>query len=227
MNNNVDGSTNPLPARTDPSISSTGRIRAIPLAFKHIQANSCKTPGCLNFGVPPRAGPIKIGRGLSTDNYAIVNTGSFTLACRLCGKSSTLKNNAAIHQEMIRQGDRLWDTPGLRCRDEACAGADPAFADFRQYGSTKSGSPRFQCRACGSTISIGKPTLRQPQAYKNARVFELLVNKVPLNRICEISGLEFTSLYRKIDFIYDQCRAFSADRERRLASRLSGSSPSP
>jgi hypothetical protein len=94
----------------------------------HIQANSCKTPGCLNFGVPPREGPSQTGRGPSIDSYAIIKTGSTTLACRLCGKSSTLKNNAAIHQEMIRQGDRLWDTPGHRCRNDACVGADPTLA---------------------------------------------------------------------------------------------------
>jgi hypothetical protein len=125
MNEKGDNSTNPIPATTHPATSSTGRIRAIPPAYKHIQANSCKTPGCLNFGVPPREGQSQLGRTGSSDHYVIVNTGSTTLACRLCRKSSTLKNNASIHQEMIRQGDGLWDAPRLRCRNEACIG--PAF----------------------------------------------------------------------------------------------------
>ena len=130
MNYSTDKSSDPVPAKSGPAITSTGRIRAIPPAFMHIQANSCKTPGCLNFGVPPRAGPVQTGRGAAIDNYAIINTGSFTHPCRLCGKSSTLKNNAAIHQEMVRQGDGLWETPGIRCRNDACVGADPTLATF-------------------------------------------------------------------------------------------------
>lgn len=34
----------------------------------------------------------------------------------------------------------------------------------------------------------------------------------------EIADLSVQSLYGKINFIYEQCRAFAADRERRLAT---------
>jgi len=68
------------------------------------------------------------------------------------------------------------------------------------------------------TFSIGKSTLRQRQPYKNAQVFALLINKSPINRMLELTGLSVSSLYGKINFIYDQCRRFSSDRERQLAA---------
>ena len=195
-------------------------MRAIPPAFKHIQVNGCKTPGCKNFGVPPREGPIQIGRGGSSDGYVIVKTGSTTIICKECDVSTKLKSNKAIFEEFVRQGGKIWDVSGLRCPHAACANSNLANAEtrLRKFGVTKSGSPRFQCSACNKTFSVGMPTLRQRLPHKNTLVFELLLNKSPLNRICEVADITFDTLYRKIDFIYEQCLAFSADRERRLAS---------
>ena len=44
----------------------------------------------------------------------------------------------------------------------------------------------------------------------------MLVNKVPLRRICEIAEISPKTLYRKIDFLSQQLRMFAADRERLL-----------
>ena len=43
-----------------------------------------------------------------------------------------------------------------------------------------------------------------------------LMNKVPFNRICELTGINMRTLYDKIDFIHRQCLAFVANREQRL-----------
>src|SRR5450755_1360251 len=67
MNNNDAASSGSLPATASSQISSIGRNRAIPPAYKPIQANGCKTPGCLNFGIPPREGASKLGRSGSPD----------------------------------------------------------------------------------------------------------------------------------------------------------------
>jgi hypothetical protein len=43
-----------------------------------------------------------------------------------------------------------------------------------------------------------------------------LVNKSPLNRIVELCGVSFPTLYDKIRFIHRQCSLFAASRETRL-----------
>jgi hypothetical protein len=159
MNKNGNEPTDPLPAPSHSQKSTTGRTRAIPPAFKHIQANGCKTPGCLNFGVPPRQGPILTGRSGSPDNYAIIGTGSEYLACRICKKNSTLKNNEAIHSELIRQGDQIWGKPELQCPNNDCANSNHSASNFKKHGTTRSGSQRFQCLACKKTFSIGNSGL--------------------------------------------------------------------
>jgi hypothetical protein len=136
-------------------------MRAIPPAFKNIQVNGCKTPGCNNFGVSPREGPMQVGRGASSDGYVIIKTGSTTITCKECGVSTKLKSNKAIFEEFERQGDQIWNEPGLRCPNDGCANSNPLDANFKMNGSTRSGSQRFQCLACKTTFSIGKSTLRQ------------------------------------------------------------------
>ena len=217
MNNDDGGPTDPLPTTPRSEKSPTGRIRAIPPAFKSIQVNGCNTPGCDNFGVPPTAGPVQIGRGPSADGYAIIGTGSVDLACKKCRKYSSLKSNYAIQEELQRQGELIWADTGMRCPDPACTSRTIA-TGFRKFGTTGSGSARFQCLACKKTLSVGKSTLRQRQPHKNEQVFKLLLNKMPFNRMREVADLSVAGLYGKIDFIYQQCLAFAGDRERRLAS---------
>ena len=169
--------------------------------------------------MPPASGPIQRGPKPSADGYAVIGTGSVYLACKKCGKFSTLKNNEAIHEEMQRQGELLWADPDMRCPDPACSShATAGKATFRKFGTTHSGSARFQCLTCKKTLSVGKSTLRQRQPHKNEQVFKLLLNKAPFNRMREVADLSVAGLYGKIDFVYRQCLAFAADRERRLAS---------
>jgi hypothetical protein len=47
-------------------------------------------------------------------------------------------------------------------------------------------------------------------------VFKLLVNKMPLKRICETASITMDTLYRKINFIHKQCLSFAASYERLL-----------
>jgi len=168
---------------------------------------------------PPRPGAIQTGpKKPAPDDSAVVSAGSVDLNCRHCGKYSTIKSNKAIAEELQRQGDLIWQTPRMRCPNDACVSQSTGDATFRKFGSTRSGSPRFQCLACKTTSSIGKSTLRQRQPHKNAQVFSLLINKSPMNRMLELTGLSVSSLYGKINFIYEQCRHFAADRERQLAT---------
>jgi hypothetical protein len=53
-------------------------------------------------------------------------------------------------------------------------------------------------------------------ADKNQEIFRLLVNKVPLKRICELAGINIGTLYRKIEFIHRRCLAFAGAQESRF-----------
>jgi hypothetical protein len=61
-----------------------------------------------------------------------------------------------------------------------------------------------------------RATLRQRMPEANEMVFKLLMNKMPLKRICETADINIVTLYRKIDFIHKQCLDFAAFHERRL-----------
>ncbi|MBT0654286.1 hypothetical protein [Geomobilimonas luticola] len=73
------------------------------------------------------------------------------------------------------------------------------------------------CKACRKTFSI-KTTTTKPQStsYKNLLLFKLIVNKMPFQRICEVLDMDMHTLYRKIDFLYKQCRLFAGNYERKL-----------
>ena len=203
-------------------ISPSSKARPIPPAYEHIQVNGCKTPGCVNFGVPPREGLILKGRlaGRDGDGYVIVGFGSTDLRCTRCGKHTRLKSNKGIYEELRRQGSYLWVKTPLCCPDEACANHLPDRCGedrlFRKYGRTRSGSDRWQCCLCHKTFSLGKPTLRQQKPHVNHLAFKLLVNKTPISRMMEVLEVDARTVYRKIDFIYEQCRLFAAAREMRL-----------
>ncbi|WP_245446317.1 hypothetical protein [Metarhizobium album] len=63
---------------------------------------------------------------------------------------------------------------------------------------------------------MSKGHARQRTSHENKTVFQLLVAKVALARIAQVTGLHPKTVYDKIDFIHGQCVKFVADRERRL-----------
>lgn len=65
-------------------------------------------------------------------------------------------------------------------------------------------------------MSIGPPNRQQKRTHLNVGVFRLLMNATGPSRMAEILGCGDGTVYDKIDFIYRQCRAFVAPRERRL-----------
>ena len=71
--------------------------------------------------------------------------------------------------------------------------------------------------ACQKTFSVAaSSTSRQRDSHKNKLIFKLLMNKMPLRRICEVAEIGPHALYGKIDFIWRQCMALAADREEKL-----------
>lgn len=82
---------------------------------------------------------------------------------------------------------------------------------------THSGSKRYLCKACKKTFTVStQSTLRQRQPEKNELIFKLLMNKSPMRRICEVADINPETLYQRIDFFYEQCKAFAAAHEKPL-----------
>lgn len=158
--------------------------------------------------------------GQQQDTYIIQGSsaGVPMLSCRVCGEYPPIKSNAAISEERDRFLADLSEAPPPSCLDASCANhALPVGKDnYQSFGTTKSGSRRYRCKSCGKTFSVGKSTTRHKQPHKNRLIFSLLMNKTPLRRICEVADIGPEGLYGKIDFLYEQTKAFAANREKHL-----------
>lgn len=222
---------------TSGAVSSTPVSTKIPPTVTHafpdgtrrdIQVNFCKNPTCANFGIPASlrkyARRAKAPTLLPGTEYTLrggAGAGSPVLICRLCGESLPLKSNLGISEEIYRLSGYLKPSEAPSCPYEACANhlvpATGSKGAYYAYGKTDQGSRRYKCRACGKTFSVAqRATLRQRLPQKNIQVFRLLMNKMPMMRICEVADINIKTLYDKIDFIHRQCLAFAAKHERKL-----------
>ena len=148
-------------------------------------------------------------------------TSRHVLICHLCGESVPIKSNLAIVEEIERLTSDTKPNDDPRCPTQGCVNASVALFTgkdhYYPHGKTHSGSNRYKCRACGATFSVpAKSTYRQLRPEINRDIFKLLVNKVPMRRICEISQIRPTTLYGKIDFLHQQCVRFAHAHEQRL-----------
>ena len=160
-------------------------------------------------------------------DYAKVSSGKGkpAMKCCLCEEILPLRSNAGVAEELDRLVSYLDAKPAPSCPNPACENRDRAIADtpdaYVHYGVTGAGTPRWRCNACRKIFSVGgSPTKKQRITHKNREVFALLMNKSPMNRMVEITGLDPKTLYGKIDFIHRQCLAFAASRERQLTQGM-------
>lgn len=204
--------------------SSAGFRPRIPPACEGIQVNFCKNPGCENYGIPAAQ---TTGRGAQRDRYAVVSAGRQypVLKCHACGEYPPLKSNQGIAEERKRLGVYLSVPPEPSCPDFDCVNHGISVSrgspHYRRYGTTRSGSKRYRCNACTKTFSVGDATVGQKQPHKNRLIFQLLMNRSPFRRLCEIADIAPGTLYPKLDFLHRQCLAFVGHRERRLLEGFS------
>ncbi|MGB7420988.1 MAG: hypothetical protein WA917_03840 [Comamonas sp.] len=204
-------------------ISSAG-FRA-PAPFQGLNVNFCKNPKCGNFGVPETRHRTKRAPGAPAQlgDYSLVSAGKGKpqFKCALCGESFPVRSNQGIHEELTRVTDYLVERDEPACQTEACNlfTVPMSLADgvYVQRGKTAAGTQRYRCNACGKTFSgSGKSTKKHRMPHKNREVFSLLINKMPLRRIAEVTGLDRRTVYEKIEFLHRQCQAFVGERERKL-----------
>lgn len=215
--------------------------RKIPLAVAHIfpdgskrdiQVNFCKNPHCGNFGLPASlekyARRSKSSPGAPGTEYTLgaAGAGFPVLVCKLCGESLPMKSNMGIAEEVCRLTEYIKPTELLVCPNIDCENHRlPVNGNKKAYyafGTTTQGSKRYKCRSCGNTFSVRqRATLRQRLPQKNLQVFRLLMNKMPMTRICEVADISIQTLYDKIDFIHRQSLVFLAEHERRFLEGFS------
>lgn len=203
------------------SATSTLKHPRIPPEHGGFQVNHCKSPVCQNYGVPPEQASV---RGKNCYTLDSRNRGISSCICTFCGEGFPLKSNLGIAEEVERMAAYLSPPDAVFCRNDACAnhtdqvpvGTAGAYASF---GKTTTGSPRWRCSVCNKTFSQNtKATARQRDHHKNKTIFKLLVNKMPVRRIIEVANISPKTFYHRLDFLHRQCQAFSAHRERALAS---------
>lgn len=141
--------------------------------------------------------------------------------CPCCGQYPPIRSNLAIHEEYLRITEYLADRSDPTCPNVACTNHGILLSaipgGYAKYDMTAGGSIRWKCKACGKIFTQGaKPTKRQEITHKNREIFALLVNKMPMRRICEVTGLRPKVVYDKFQWIHRQCQLFIGERERRL-----------
>ncbi|MBO9193368.1 IS1 family transposase [Rhizobium sp. 16-449-1b] len=197
------------------------RLR-LPLPYQGVNVNFCKNPHCPNFGIEAE---LEDQRGRSSSNsrsaYRVTGKKSESdLLCMTCGGYSVVKSNKAVWEEFERHLQALALPHGHRCTKVTCSNhtkpLDSHPGEYYRHGTNASGDLRYRCRECRTTFSAAKGHARQRTSHENKTVFQLLVAKVALTRIAQVTGLNIKTVYDKIDFIHGQCVKFVAERERRL-----------
>jgi len=189
------------------------RSEGPPPPHEGLQLNTCRNTMCANFGVEPTVRG-QDGRR-ARDHYRVIGSDPIkALKCMRCGQRVRIKSNRAAAEEHLRHIDYLSLPEEPVCPRATCVDRAPL---VYRHGSTPDGSVRFRCRRCGKTFSAPiTPTWKQKASDKNALLFRLLINRSPMRRILEVADVSASTLYRKIEFIHQQCQRFAARFERRL-----------
>lgn len=207
----------------------------MPTAYDGIQVNVCRNPICTSFGVPE----IPLTRGKRPKGTLPV-PGEYTklgsarpdapvFTCPCCKQHPPIRSNQGIAEEYARLSAYLDDASDPSCPTDTCTNYGIPLSTspkaYVKFGTTAGGSIRWKCKACSKVFTQGTmPTKRQQITHRNKDLFEMLVNKVPMRRICKLTGLDPKVVYNKLDWINDQVRLFVGERERRL---LNGAVPLP
>jgi transposase-like protein len=196
----------------------------VPVEVDGVQVNHCRNPHCTNFGIPAQTTPVRKGRpprGANSrpDLYRLNGLGKYVpgLKCGDCSETVPIKSNAGIAEEITRLSapllrfERSRVLPG--CPNPLCSNHGRSASEhpelYRKYGATKAGSRRWRCKAKGCGASFTQPlisTLRHRRILDNEVILRLLMNKVPLRRICEVAGIGAPALYGKIEFLHRQAQ---------------------
>lgn len=134
-----------------------------------------------------------------------------------------MKSNMAIAEEVGRMIRHIIpdELPEPSCPTASCCmygiPVSKCGGLYSSYGKTAAGTTRYLCKECKKTFTgNATPTRGQRRSEKNRDVFLLLMNKVPISRIKEVTGLGTKTVYDKIVLIHQKCQEFVGEREAKL-----------
>lgn len=141
------------------------------------------------------------------------STSNLSCKCLRCGEGFSLKSNRAVSEEFDRLAKPYIPRPEPCCPDPDCGnhglGIESHRDGYQRFGKTEAGSIRLRCKACGGLFSSpASLTPRQKRPELNAEIFKLLINKLPMRRICEVAGVGPEALYTKLKFLHERCSQF-------------------
>jgi len=203
-------------------ISSAGY--RLPEPSEGVNVNFCKNIHCASFGIPEELHRRNRKKGAppTVGSYIRDSAASYDpkMKCCVCGQKPPIRNNAAIVDDLKRISSYLSQIEPS-CPNASCQMHGTPLSmggkDYSAFGTTAAGTARWRCNACLKTFTVGgKSTLKHKQPHKNRDVFMLLMNKVALSRIAEITGLDRKTIYGKIDFIHRQALLLIQSREKAL-----------
>lgn len=197
----------------------------IPASHKQIEFHFCRNIHCQNYAEHPQV-IEKWGHAKGVGAYKLSGGKSshVVLVCKLCNRSFPVKSNVALSEEF----DRCWrpfTNLKLTCPNADCERAIPRSnrkkALFSAFGSTKSGQPRYKCNSCGTTFSrTGRIPRKLRREGLDSQIATLLVNKMPMRRICETAEVSPSVLYNQITRCHDLAEVFAAHAEENLMKTL-------
>lgn len=192
--------------------------------------NCCRNPSCDNFLIPAEHPYSLISKGKPSLNKAYSRIGhnhGVQLKCNSCNETLPIKNKAGLLEEYQRITEPKFTLPLQSCPFEKCSNHSiPVEAGkefYSKFGTNSAGAPRYKCKSCGKTFSVNlKPHKRHFKPHLNKIIFNLLINKSPINRIASLAEVSPETVYGKIDFIYKQCAKFAHYKECNLYDVLAG-----
>lgn len=213
-----------------PKKSSRVARRRLPTTIGGFSVNFCRNPRCERFGLLPHPFAVPGRTGGGADHGKISGKGEDrSYFCPSCGLAGRVKSNRAIVEEYARLRRIGRRTKKQHCETEGCANQGVSVklspTSYYLFGKTAKGDPRYQCKACKKTFSLGSSTRRHKRTDDTTGILKALVNKVPLSRICELHDVSMKQVHAKIDFLSEQATAFAFEREQRLAECFADRSP--
>ena len=166
-----------------PKKSSRVARRRLPTTPGGFSINFCRNPLCQAFGRFPDALDGRSNPNPTGNRGKVTGSGEErSYFCPSCGKSNVVKSNRAVAEEYSRVRRLNRRTNGKHCQNSTCENHGLSVflspSSYSSFGKTTKGDPRYQCKSCKKTFSIGKPTRRHKSTDDTGAIFKSLVNKV-------------------------------------------------